>query len=80
MKSEKTWPQASLLQVLPDEVDCQRLFGSSRITKYVAEENIMPISVPRRVTHRVLESYFTGYSPSHMRYAAILAHIVSVSV
>ena len=54
-------------QVLPDEDDCQRLFGSIRITKYVAQENIMTMQVPRRVTHRALENYFTGFSQSKMR-------------
>lgn len=55
-------------KVLPDEDDCQRLYGAIRINKYVAQENIMPISVPRRCTHRLIDQFFTGYSPSQMRY------------
>jgi hemimethylated DNA binding protein len=53
--------------VLPDEADCQRIFGSIRITKYVAQENIEPIA-GTRVLHRALDSYFAGYSPGGSRY------------
>ncbi len=54
-------------QVLQDEDDCQRLYGAIRINKYVAEENIMPITVPRRCTHRLIDHFFQAYSPSTMR-------------
>ena len=54
-------------QVLPDEDDCQRLYKAIRITKYVAQENIMPITVPRRCTHRLIDQFFDAYSPSSMR-------------
>jgi len=54
-------------QVLPDEDDCQRLYKSIRYSKYVAQENIMPINVPRRCTNRLIDHFFDSYSPSSMR-------------
>jgi hemimethylated DNA binding protein len=54
--------------VLPDEADCHRLFGGVRLTKYVAEENVVPLEEGTRVTHRALDSYFLGYDASRQRY------------
>ena len=56
-------PDQPFYDVLPDEDDCQRLFGAIRISKYVAQENIelLPGS---RVLHRALDNYFNGYSAS----------------
>ena len=58
---------------LPDESDAVRLLGGVRLTKYVAEENIIPLSGhgeghQDRIMHRALENYFIGYSESHKRY------------
>lgn len=56
--------------VLPDEHDCQRLFNSIRLTKYVAEENILPLE-KARIVHRALDNYFLGYSESIGRYIPV---------
>ena len=58
------------MQVLPDENDCVKLFKAVRISKYVAQENIVPLPYPRRCTHRVLPNYFEGYDPVTGRHAA----------
>ena len=47
--------------VLPDEDECQRQFGATRISKYVAQDNV-EIIPESRVLHRALNSYFSGYS------------------
>ncbi|KAL4443743.1 hypothetical protein ABPG75_011480 [Micractinium tetrahymenae] len=52
---------------LPDEGDAIRLFGGVRITKYVAQENMEPVS-DCRIVHRALDNFFAGYSPSLGRY------------
>ena len=49
--------------MLPDENDCVKLFKAVRISKYVAQENIVPLPYARRCTHRVLPNYFEGYDP-----------------
>lgn len=55
---------------LPDERDCQRLFGGVRLSKYVCEDNMMPVEGVT-VVHRALENYFIGYSSSLMRYIPV---------
>lgn len=50
-------------EVLPDEDESSRLFGSTRISKYVAQENV-EIATGTRVLHRALNNYFRGFSPS----------------
>jgi hemimethylated DNA binding protein len=52
---------------LPDERDCQRLFGGVRLSKYVCEDNMMPVE-GATVVHRALENYFVGYSEKLKRY------------
>ncbi|KAL4447171.1 hypothetical protein ABPG77_007204 [Micractinium sp. CCAP 211/92] len=52
---------------LPDEGDAIRLFGGVRITKYVAQENMEPVS-DCRIVHRALDNFFLGYSPALGRY------------
>jgi len=62
--------------VLPDENDCVKLFKAVRISKYVAQENIVPLPYPRRCTHRVLPNYFEGYDPITGRHAIVTASCV----
>ncbi len=38
-----------------------------RITKYVAQENMEPVS-DCRIVHRALDNFFLGYSPALGRY------------
>ncbi|KAG7672784.1 hypothetical protein Ndes2526B_g08266 [Nannochloris sp. 'desiccata'] len=52
---------------LPDERDCQKLFGGVRLSKYVCEDNMMPVE-GATVVHRALENYFVGYSEKLKRY------------
>lgn len=52
---------------LPDERDCQKLFGGVRLSKYVCEDNMMPVE-GATVVHRALENYFVGYSEKLQRY------------
>ena len=44
---------------LPDERDCERLFGGVRLSKYVSQDNMMPVEGVT-VLHRALENYFVG--------------------
>jgi hemimethylated DNA binding protein len=60
-------PQQPFFYVLPDETDTERLFGGVRITKYVAQENMEPLT-DCRVVHRALNSYFDAYSAALGRY------------
>lgn len=55
---------------LPDEFDCQRLFGGVRLTKYVSQDNIDPLE-DGRVVHRALDNYFVGYSERLKRYIPV---------
>jgi len=52
---------------LPDERDSQKLFGGVRLSKYVCEDNMMPLQ-GATVVHRALENYFVGYSENLKRY------------
>ncbi|KAK9814029.1 hypothetical protein WJX73_009611 [Symbiochloris irregularis] len=54
-------------EVLPDEDDCTRLFGSARGSKYVAQENVEVVK-GERVLHRALDAYFSGFSKELGRY------------
>jgi hemimethylated DNA binding protein len=63
-------PQQRFYYVLPDERDCQRLFGGVRLSKYVAEENLTALE-DTEVVHRALASYFRGYSPALGRYVPV---------
>lgn len=54
-------PEQPFFEVLPDEDECQRLFGATRISKYVAQENVELVP-SRRILHRALNNYFRGYS------------------
>lgn len=56
--------------VLPDEHDCQRLFGGVRLTKYVCEDNMLPVEEVT-VVHRALGNYFIGYSNQLHRYIPV---------
>jgi hemimethylated DNA binding protein len=65
---------------LPDERDCERVFGGPRMSKYVAEENVEPIEDTdaeggggggARITHRALPTQFHGYAPAAGRYVPI---------
>lgn len=53
--------------VLPDERDCEKLFGGVRLSKYVCENNLLPVTGVT-IVHRALENYFCGYSPGLQRY------------
>ncbi|EIE25330.1 hypothetical protein COCSUDRAFT_61552 [Coccomyxa subellipsoidea C-169] len=61
-------PTQPFYHVLPDEDDCQRIFGAVRISKYVAQDNMEPLLVPHRVNHRAIAHYFDSYSPDLLRY------------
>ncbi|KAK9836712.1 hypothetical protein WJX74_006537 [Apatococcus lobatus] len=61
-------PNQPFYCVLPDEVDCQRLFGGVRISKYVAQENIQLVKSERGVTHRAITNYFSSFNPHLDRY------------
>jgi hemimethylated DNA binding protein len=50
--------------VLPDETDCIRLFGAVRLTKYVGEDNILPLEGVVPILHRAIDHYFLGQSTS----------------
>lgn len=63
-------PERPFYYALPDEIDCQRLFGGVRLTKYVSEDNIIPLEGSRLV-HRALDNYFIGYSESLGRYIPV---------
>ena len=52
---------------LPDERDCVKLFGGVRLSKYVCQDNMMPVE-DATVVHRALENYFVGYSDLLKRY------------
>lgn len=47
--------------------DCQRIFGAVRISKYVAQDNMEPITCSRRINHRAIAHYFDTYSPAVSR-------------
>ena len=70
-------PDQPFYYVLPDEGDSLRLLGGVRISKYVAHENVVPLSLtadpgdqppPNRLKHRALDHYFDGYSPRQGAY------------
>ncbi len=48
--------------------DCQRIFGAVRISKYVAQDNMEPITCSRRINHRAIAHYFDTYSPAVSRW------------
>ena len=52
--------------------DCQRIFGAVRISKYVAQDNMEPITCSRRINHRAIAHYFDTYSPEVSRYVLVL--------
>lgn len=60
-------PQLPHYYVLPDETDCQRLFGGVRLTKYVGQDNMLHVE-GQTVVHRALDCYFSGYSQEQGRY------------
>jgi len=60
-------PDVPFYYVLPDENDCQRIFQGVRLTKYVGEDNMLPLEGVS-VVHRALDNYFGGYSPEKGRY------------
>ena len=63
-------PDVPFYYVLPDEADCQRRVGGVRLTKYVGQDNMLPLE-GGRVVHRALDSYFKGYSPAKGRYIPV---------
>lgn len=60
-------PRQPFYHVLPDEGDCVRLFGGVRASKYVAQDNVVPLA-GARVTHRALDNYFDGHDAGTGRY------------
>ena len=58
--------QQPFYHIIPDQPDCLRLFGSTRESKYVAQDNLEPISdvEERAIDHEHLMAYFSRYSPS----------------
>lgn len=59
----KSTPQLSFCAVWRAD-DCQRIFGAVRISKYVAQDNMEPITCGRRIHHRAIAHYFDSYSPA----------------
>ncbi|KAL6766563.1 hypothetical protein ACKKBG_A36535 [Auxenochlorella protothecoides x Auxenochlorella symbiontica] len=60
-------PRQPFYHVLPDEGDCVRLFGGVRVSKYVAQDNVVPLA-GARVMHRALDNYFDGHDAGTGRY------------
>lgn len=58
--------QQPFYHIIPDQPDCLRLFGSTRESKYVAQDNLEPIKDvdERAIDHEHLMAYFSRYSPS----------------
>jgi hemimethylated DNA binding protein len=65
--------------VLPHQPDCLRLFGAPRVSKYVAQENLVPVSAaaargnhehegPVEVEHSHVVAYFRRYSKEQGRF------------
>ncbi len=64
-------PDQPFYYVLPDSSDCIRLFGGTRLSKYVAEENIGELDEEVRgkgITHQALVNYFEGFSERNTQY------------
>jgi Hemimethylated DNA-binding protein YccV like len=65
-------PRQPFYHVLPDEIDCVRIFGAPRISKYVAQENVDLVGQRRNVVHRALQNYFTAFNADLARCGGIL--------
>ena len=65
-------------QVLADEEDTLRLWGAARMSKYVAEHNVVPLLEPRRIVNRYLEHYFRGFSLARRRCAFFFCSVFIV--
>lgn len=57
--------QQPFYHIIPDQPDCIRLFGDTRESKYVAEDNLEPIEdiEERCIDHEHLMAFFSRYSP-----------------
>ena len=58
--------QQPFYHIIPDQADCVRLFGSTRESKYVAQDNLEPIDdvEERAIDHEHLMAFFSRYSPA----------------
>lgn len=66
-----TNPDQPFYYVLPDSSDSIRLFGGTRLSKYVAEENVGELGEDERgkgITHQALVNYFEGFRERETQY------------
>ena len=66
-----TNPNQPFYHVLPDSSDSIRLFGGTRLSKYVAEDNIAELGEDEQgkgITHQALVNYFEGFCERTTRY------------
>ena len=67
VKTMGTNAQLPHYYALPDENDCIKYFGGVRLSKYVCEDNMLPVEGVA-VVHRALENYFIGFCDKLKRY------------
>ncbi|KAK9841990.1 hypothetical protein WJX81_002951 [Elliptochloris bilobata] len=59
--SNQANPQQPFYYCLPDEDDCQRVFGGRRMLQYVAQDD-MDAAPGTRIMHRAIRNLFSSYS------------------
>eukprot|EP01023_Acetabularia_acetabulum_P006036 TRINITY_DN12509_c0_g1_i7.p2 TRINITY_DN12509_c0_g1~~TRINITY_DN12509_c0_g1_i7.p2 ORF type:complete len:212 (-),score=8.03 TRINITY_DN12509_c0_g1_i7:35-670(-) len=57
-KIQSVQPNQPFYQIIPDELDCQRLFSGVQHIKYVAQENMINLPFPSYIYHRYLQVFF----------------------